>query len=185
MTNPCNQLSLNEAALMSIFRDEAQNALTLEGQKLLFYMRQEAQRTVGGGGPGKPAWRSELAANLDHLATAVSDTSVSMDFGYSPSGKADLVRAMIIEAGAGSAAGNAPIHAGPTGRSVWDDDVSGQHPSRAKTEYLLPAAFNQAGNWFMENAMRIMQTFYGDITEYVYATIPDSAYYGNVQVSSR
>lgn len=185
MTNPCNQLSLNEAALMSIFRDEAQNALTLEGQKLLFYMRQEAQRTVGGGGPGKPAWRSELAANLDHLATAVSDTSVSMDFGYSPSGKADLVRAMIIEAGAGSAAGNAPIHAGPTGRSVWDDDVSGQHPSRAKTEYLLPAAFNQAGNRFMENAMRIMQTFYGDITEYVFATIPDSAYYGNVQVSSR
>ncbi len=185
MTNPCNQLSLNEAALMSIFRDEAQNALTLEGQKLLFYMRQEAQRTVGGGGPGKPAWRSELAANLDHLATAVSDTSVSMDFGYSPSGKADLVRAMIIEAGAGSAAGNAPIHAGPTGRSVWDDDVSGQHPSRAKTEYLLPTAFNQAGNRFMENAMRIMQTFYGDITEYVYTTIPDSAYYGNVQVSSR
>ena len=185
MTNPCNQLSLNEAALISIFRDEAQNALTLEGQKLLFYMRQEAQRTVGGGGPGKPAWRSELAANLDHLATAVSDTSVSMDFGYSPSGKADLVRAMIIEAGAGSAAGNAPIHAGPTGRSVWDDDVSGQHPSRAKTEYLLPAAFNQAGNRFMENAMRIMQTFYGDITEYVYATIPDNAYYGNVQVSSR
>lgn len=185
MTNPCNQLSLNEAALMSIFRDEAQNALTLEGQKLLFYMRQEAQRTVGGGGPGKPAWRSELAANLNHLATAVTDTSVSMDFGYSPSGKADLVRAMIIEAGAGSAAGNAPIHAGPTGRSVWDDDVSGQHPSRAKTEYLLPAAFNQAGNRFMENAMRIMQTFYGDITEYVFATIPDSAYYGNVQVGSR
>ncbi len=185
MTNPCNQLSLNEAALMSIFRNEAQNALTLEGQKLLFYMRQEAQRTVGGGGPGKPAWRSELAANLDHLATAVSDASVSMDFGYSPSGKADLVRAMIIEAGSGSAAGNAPIHAGPKGKSVWDDDVSGQHPSRAKTEYLLPAAFNQAGNQFMENATRIMQTFFGDITEYVYATIPDSAYYGNVQVSSR
>lgn len=185
MTNPCNQLSLNEAALMSIFRDEAQNALTLEGQKLLFYMRQEAQRTVGGGGPGKPAWRSELAANLNHLATAVTDTSVSMDFGYSPSGKADLVRAMIIEAGAGSAAGNAPIHAGPTGRSVWDDDVSGQHPSRAKSEYLLPAAFNQRGNQFMENAMRIMHTSFGDITEFVFSTVPDSAYYGNVQVSKR
>ena len=185
MTNPCNQLSLNEGALMSIFRDEAQNALTLEGQKLLNHMRQEVQRTVGGGGPGKPAWRSELASNLEHLATAISDTSVSMDFGYSPSGKADLVRAMIIEAGAGSAAGNAPIHAGPTGRSVWDDDVSGQHPSRAKSEYLLPGGFNQAGNQFTENAMRIMETYYGDITEFVFATIPDSAYYGNVQVSSR
>ena len=40
MTNPCNQLSLNEAALMSILRDEAQNALELEGQKLLIHMRQ-------------------------------------------------------------------------------------------------------------------------------------------------
>lgn len=185
MNNPCNQLSLDEAALMAILLDEAQNALELEGRKLLNHMRQEVQRTVDGGGPGKPAWRSELASNLEHLATAVSDTSVSMDFGYSPSGKADLVRAMIIEAGAGSAAGNAPIHAGPTGRSVWDDDVSGQHPSRAKSEYLLPAGFNQAGNQFMENAMRIMETYYGDITEFVFATIPDSAYYGNVQVSSR
>ena len=33
--------------------------------------------------------------------------------------------------------------------------------------------------------MRIMETYYGDITEFVFATIPDSAYYGNVQVSSR
>ena len=94
-------------------------------------------------------------------------------------------RAMIVEAGAGSAAGNAPIHAGPTGRSVWDDDVSGQHPSRAKSEYLLPAEFNQKGNQFVENTMRIMETAYGDITEFVFATVPDSAYYGNVQVSSR
>ena len=66
MTNPCNQLSLNEAALMSILRDEAQNALKLEGQKLLIYMRQEVHRTVGGGGPGKPAWRNELASRLEH-----------------------------------------------------------------------------------------------------------------------
>jgi len=185
MTNLCNQLSLDEAALMSILRDEAQNALELEGQKLLIHMRQEVHRTVGGGGPGKPAWRNELASKLDKIASSVSDSAVSMDFGYSPSGKADLVRAMIVEAGAGSAAGNAPIHAGPTGRSVWDDDVSGQHPSRAKSEYLLPAEFNQAGNQFVENAMRIMQTYFGDITEFVFATVPDSAYYGNVQVSSR
>ena len=170
---------------MAILRDEAQNALELEGQKLLIHMRQEVHRTVGGGGPGKPAWRSELASKLDKVASSVSDSAVSMDFGYSPSGKADLVRAMIVEAGAGSAAGNAPIHAGPTGRSVWDDDVSGQHPSRAKSEYLLPAEFNQAGNQFVENAMRIMQTYFGDITEFVFATVPDSAYYGNVQVSSR
>ncbi len=60
MTNPCNQLSLNEAALMSILRDEAQNALELEGQKLLIHMRQEVHRTVGGGGPGKPRGATSL-----------------------------------------------------------------------------------------------------------------------------
>ena len=185
MNNPCNQISLDEAALMAILRDEAQNALELEGRKLLNHMRQEVQHTVDGGGPGKPDWRKTIAANLDRLALAVSDTAVSMDFGYSPSGKADLVRAMIVEAGSGSAVGNAPIHAGPTGRSVWNDDVSGQHPSRAKTEYLLPAEFNQKGNQFVENAMRIMETAYGDITEFVFATVPDNVYYGNVQVSSR
>ena len=185
MNNPCNEISLDEGALLTILRDEAQNALELEGRKLLNHMRQEIQRTVDGGGPGKPGWRNEIASKLNKLASEVSDSAVSMDFGYSPSGKADLVRAMIVEAGSGSAAGNAPIHVGPTGRSVWDDDVSGQHPSRAKSEYLLPAAFNQRGNQFMENAMRIMHTSFGDITEFVFSTVPDSAYYGNVQVSKR
>lgn len=185
MNNPCNEISLDEGALLAILRDEAQNALELEGRKLLNHMRQEIQRTVNGGGPGKPSWRNELAANLDKLAASVTDSAVSMDFGYSPSCKTDLVRAMIVEAGSGSAVGNAPIHAGPTGRSVWDDDVSGQHPSRAKSEYLLPEGFNQRGNQFMENAMRIMQTCFGDITEFVFSTVPDSAYYGNVQVSKR
>lgn len=185
MNNPCNQISLDEGALMAVLRDEAQNALELEGRKLLIHMKQEVQRTMDGGGPGKPNWRKEIAANLDRLAMSVSDTSVSMDFGYSPSDKADLVRAMIVEAGTGSAVGNAPIHAGPKGRSVWNNDVSGQHPSRAKTEYLLPPEFNQKGNQFVENAMRIMQTQFGEITEFVFATVPDSVYYGNVQVSKQ
>lgn len=185
MNCTCNLISLDEFALMGVFLEEAQNALELEGRKLLQHMRHEVQRTINGGGPGKPNWRKELASNLDRLATSVSNTAVSMDFGYSPSDKADLVRAMIVEAGSGSAAGNAPIHAGPTGRSVWDDDVSGQHPSRASSEYLLPAAFNQKGNQFVENAMRIMQTCFGDIVEFVFSSIPDSAYYGNVQVSKR
>ena len=146
-------------------------------------MKREVGRTTHGGAPGKPAWRDEIARNLTHVATAVSGDSVSMDFGYSPSDKADLVRAMIVEDGSGSAIGNDPIHAGPTGRSVWDEDVSGKHPSRAKTEYNLPDAFNQVGNQFVENAVRMMQTEFGRATEAVFATTPDDAYYGNVQVS--
>lgn len=148
-------------------------------------MRREVYHTTHGGAPGKPEWRKEIADNLSRVAIAVTDTSVSVDVGYSPSDKADEVRAMIVAAGSGSEAGNAPIHAGPTGRSVWDEDVSGKHPSRAKNEYLLPAEFNQKGNQFIENAMRMMKTDFGDVTEAVFASVPDSVYYGNVVVMER
>ena len=134
-------------------------------------MRREAAKTTHGGAPGKPDWRKEIANNLDHIATAVTGDSVSMDFGYSPSGKADEVRAMIVAVGSGSSAGGSAIHAGPPGRSVWDGDVSGKHPS------------NQKGNQFVENAMRIMKTEFGMLTEIYMGSIPDHVYYGNVQVS--
>lgn len=45
-------------------------------------MRREAAKTTHGGAPGKPDWRKEIADNLDHIATAVTGDSVSMDFGY-------------------------------------------------------------------------------------------------------
>ncbi len=176
-------ISINEAALMSDLKTEARDALELEGERLLSHMRREVGRTTHGGAPGKPEWRKEIASNLDHTATAVSDDAISMDFGYSPSDKADEVRTMIVEAGSGSAAGGKAIHAGPTGRSVWDEDVSGKHPSRAKTEYDLPAEFNQRGNQFVENAMRMMQTEFGDNIEAAFATTPDSTYYTKVEVT--
>ena len=135
MNRRCNLIMLDEAALMSILRNEAKEALELEGQRLLNHMRREVDRTTRGGAPGKPAWRQEIAQNLEHTATAVTDDSISMDFGYSPSGKADEVRAMVVEAGSGSAAGGDAIHAGPAGRSVWDGDLSERHPSRARSEY--------------------------------------------------
>lgn len=185
MNGRCNQISLNEAALMTKLKEEARLALTAEGERLMQHMRREAGRTTHGGAPGKPAWRREIAENIQHTATAVTGDSVSMDFGYSPSDKADEVRAMIVESGSGSAVGNAPIHAGPTGRSVWDGDVTGRHPSKAKSEYDLPDAFNQTGNQFVENAMRMMQTEFGQLTEIAFATTPDSRYYGSVEVKKR
>lgn len=184
MNGRCNLISLDEAALLSILQNAAKDALQLEGERLLNHMRREVGRTLHGGAPGKPAWRAEIAQNLEHIATAVTDDSISMDFGYSPSDKADEVRAMVVEAGSGSAAGGDAIHAGPTGRSVWNDELSGRRPSRAKSEYMLPDAFNQAGNEFVENALRMAQTEFGDIIETAFANVPDSAYYGNVTVKS-
>ena len=185
MSKQCNSLSLDEAALMAILQKEAKDALTLEGERLLTHMRREIHRTVGGNGPGKPAWRDDIANSLDRTSESVTADGISMTFGYLPNKQADRVRAMIIERGSGSKVGNAAIHAGPTGRSVWDEDVSGKHPSNAKTEYDLPEAFNQQGNEFIENAMRMMQTEFGELTELYMSTTPDSAYYGNVQVTTK
>lgn len=185
MKQSCNRISLDEAALMAALREEAKDALEREGQRLLSHMQHEVINTTHGGASGKPDWRKEIVRNLDKTAVAVTDDSVSMDFGYSPSDKADEVRAMLVEAGSGSAAGGKPITAGPNGRSVWNSELDGKHPSRAKSVYKLPAEFNQKGNKFVENAMRMMQTEFGTITETVFATTPDSAYYGNVKVDER
>ena len=94
----------------------------MEGEALLAVMRAEAGRTTNGGAPGKPKWRREIARNLNHMATAIASDGISMDFGYSPDSPADEVRAMVVNEGSGSAAGGETVHAGPTGRSVWDGE---------------------------------------------------------------
>ena len=185
MRVPCNRITLNEAALMNDLKAEAREALEMEGEKLLGHMRREVRHTSHGDAPGKPEWRKEIESNLERTAIAVADDSISMDFGYSPSDKADEVRAMIVEAGSGSAVGGKAIYAGPKGRSVWDNDVRGKHPSKVKKKYKMPAEFNQKGNMFVENAVRRMQTEFGDSIEAVFATTPDSTYYDKVEVTKR
>lgn len=185
MNRRCNELSLDEGALMAALTETAKQGLLMEGEALLAVMRAEAGRTTNGGAPGKPEWRREIARNLNHMATAIASDGISMDFGYSPDSPADEVRAMVVNEGSGSAAGGETIHAGPTGRSVWDGELSGRHPSRAKSEYDLPQGFNQKGNRFVENAVRRMQTRFGDRLDAAFAAEPDSTYYGNVHVRGR
>lgn len=185
MKQQCNLISLDENALMAVLRQEAMDALELEGQRLQQHMRREVGRTTHCGAPGKPEWRREISSNLEQTAAAMTDDSVSIDVGYSPSNKADEVRAMVVEAGSGSAAGGKAIQAGPNGRSVWNSELDGKHPSRAKSVYNLPAEFNQRGNQFVENAMKMMRTELGIQTEQAFATTPDSVYYGNVTVKKR
>ena len=185
MNGRCNEIFLDEGALMAALTETARQGLLAEGEALLSIMRAEVGRTTHGGAPGKPAWRAEIAANLEPIATAVSSEGISVDFGYSPSGQADEVRAMVVNEGSGSAASGEAIHAGPTGRSVWDAELAGKHPSRAQSEYDLPEAFNQQGNRFVENAVRRMQTRFGDRLGSVFAAEPDGTFYGNVHVRER
>ena len=101
MNGRCNEIFLNEGALMAALTESARQGLLAEGEALLSIMRAEVGRTTHGGAPGKPAWRAEIAANLEHVAATVSLDGISVDFGYSPSGQADEVRAMVVNEGLG------------------------------------------------------------------------------------
>lgn len=185
MNGRCNRISLDTDALMNALSQRAERALKAEGDKLIAIMEHEVQLTTNGGAPGKPAWREEIADNLGHVATTITADGISMDFGYSPSGMADKVRAMVVAYGSGEKAdgGGEKIHAGPPGRSVWDADLTGRHPSRAHTEHPLPDEFNQTGNQFVRNALRRAQTQFGGLVEAAFEALPDRMYWEKVRVS--
>lgn len=125
-------------------------------------MKREARMTTHGESPGKPAWRDDIADGIKRQETRKVGNGIGMDFGYVPRNEAELVRAMVVTEGSGKAVGNPPITAGPEGRSVWDGDVTGRHPSRAKDEYALPDAFNQTGNQWLLDALMQMDGRYGE-----------------------
>lgn len=169
---------------MQDFSRQGLAALKMEGDKLAAIMKQEVQHTTHGDAPGKPAWRDHMERNIGLVATAITVDAISIDVGYDADGKSDEVRAMIVAHGSGDKAdgGGSPITAGPPGRSVWDGDVSGKHPSKAKSTYDLPDAFNQQGNQFVEDAMRRMQTQFGDAIDQAFVGMPDSVIYTKVRV---
>ena len=122
MNRRCNEISLDEGALMAAPTETAKQGLFMEGEALLAVMRAEAGRTTNGGAPGKPKWRRGIARNLNHKATANASEGSSKDFGYFPHRPADEGGAVVVNEGSGSAAGGETVHAGPTGRSVWDGE---------------------------------------------------------------
>lgn len=180
----CNRISLDTAGLMRDLSRLGHTALKAEGGKLAAIMKQEVQHTTYGDAPGKPAWRDHMERNIGLIATAITTDVISIDVGYDADGKSDEVRAMIVAHGSGDKVdgGGSPITAGPPGRSVWDGDVASKHPSRAKSTYALPDAFNQQGNQFVEDAMRRMQTQFGNAIDQAFSSMPDSVIYAKVQV---
>ena len=134
-------------------------------------------RTVHGGGPGKPSWREGVKQQLRVVEEVVTDAYLEAKVGVDTNTAfTDFIKAMLISEGAGSAAGGSPIYAGPPGRSVWNNDLSGQQPSKAKSSYPLPGAFNQPGNHFVQNAIRIMRLHFDDVLSTAMASIPSSIF---------
>lgn len=180
----CNSLSVNVAAVNAQIQAYLIEAMEQAEDKLIELMREEIQKTTYGGAPGKPTWRDEISDMLKEEYRAITNQYMEFEVGV-PRSVAEniLVRAMIIYAGSGNKVGNLAIYAGPPGRSVWDGDVSGRKPSSAKAEYALPAEFNQTGNKFVDNAVTRMKTFFDDILDTAWLTLPSAVFYGNVIVS--
>lgn len=170
------KLSINTDALIrDIFRYYLK-ALDRAEDRLIELMRQEIQKTTHGGAPGKPEWRNQISAMLKEVSREVTADYIKAEVGLSDKVLGTfqwlLVRAMIIAEGSGSEVGNPPIQAGPYGREVWNSSLTGKKPSKAMTTYYLPAAFNQEGNHFIENAVKLMKKEYEGILDEAARNMP-------------
>ena len=132
---------------------------------------------TGKGAPGDPAWRDEVDRDLRKLYERYADDILEVGVGadYSEDRYA-MIRAMVIAYGAGSAVGNPAIHAGPYGRSVLNDSLTGHKESRADEEYDLPEEFNHKGNNFIEKAVEETQTAFQTILNNALKNIPNHVY---------
>lgn len=180
-----NKLSIDEVGMMNLMFHHFLEAFFEAEQELVKIMAHEITRTVGGNGPGKPAWRESLKQMVRVVSYKYLDTFMESEIGLDESiGFANYVRAQLIAHGGGSSGPTGvPITAGPPGRSVWDDDLSGKKASQAQSEYTLPAGFNQPGNEFVENAMKRMETYFPRLLRAALRSLPATLMARRVVVS--
>lgn len=179
-SSKCNELFLRGGSVKWQLKQHYVKAMEEAERRLINLMKREVMKTVDGDGPGKPEWRKEMTGILQEVYQIIADEYIEAGVGI-PSDEtlSTIVKAMVILEGAGSAAGNSPIRSRP-GEEVWNDDLSGKWRSSAKTEYLLPDGFNQKGNHFVENAMKLMRKHFNDVLREASANLPDSVFYMNV-----
>lgn len=148
--------------------------------RLLEIMAQEINKSVA----GDPKWREEMRGKLKRVREEIAEGYLKYAIGLGDEPDTyPYIRAMVVTFGAGSAVGNPPIQAGPEGRSVYNDALDGQRPSRVVKEDDLPAGFNQKGYNWLTNAMTRMQTQFRMIMEGVWENIPDAVLSSNLLVT--
>ena len=182
----CNELSVDVGLVFEALRNYYLDALRAASDQLISIMQKEVLQTVWGAGPGKPEWRQMIQSKINTLYEDVTDHYLGIGVGLPDTMVyEDFIKAMVVAYGAGSAVGSPPIHAGPAGREVWDGNLDFKRPSKAETEYDLPEKFNQEGNHFVENAMRIMRKHFDDVLDSASAALPDGYFYRAVKVKPR
>lgn len=152
-------------------RDYFIDWLDKQSEKLIDIMKSEIDKSVA----GKEKWREELKANLKIVDKMVTNDYIEYGVGSDFSETSyEYIRAMVVSAGSGSAAGMPAIYAGPKGRTVFDDELAGTHGSNVLTQYDLPDGFNQKGHEWVANAMKIMSSYYQNELAAAWAAIPPS-----------
>lgn len=178
---------MNVGNVIELQKDYYIDVLTEASEQLLDIMETEVQKTVYKDGPGKPEWRKEIMDELKLLYHDVTDSYLEFNVGFPGNvDTAKYVKAMLISYGAGSAAGGGKmaIRSKP-GMEVWNEDLTGTKESKAKKEYLLPKEFNQPGNHFVENGVKLMRKHFKDLLEEASRNLPSSLFYENVYAKPR
>lgn len=174
------QWSVNTARMKTQLVNHFVRALKRAEQQLIQLMKEQMPSRVYGDGPGDPDWIKAMLKDIKEVYKDVATNYIEVGVGLPyEEGTWQAVRAMVVEAGAGSAAGNPPIQTRPR-ESVWNDDLTGKHESEAKSWYYLPDAFNQEGNQWVENAMKLMAKYFDDIMEDACNSVPASIFYNNI-----
>ena len=184
------QIYIDEGSLFDAIKAHYIRAMKDAEKKLISIMKKEIQKTSYGKSPGKPEWRKELSSLLQEVYSVVADNYIEFGVGI-PDDVAynAIVKAMLIGYGSGFMAyggstngySSGPITAGPAGRSVWDNDMQGKHPSQAKSTYEIPQ-FNQEGNHFIYNSMILMQKHFDDVLADASKSQASSVFYKHVIV---
>ena len=174
------QWSVNTDRMVKQIRNHYVKCLRAAEDKLAELLRNQIPERVVGEGPGDPAWIPKIQASVRTLYRDIADSYIEIGVGLPyKEGSYNMVRAMVIEAGAGSAAGNPPIQTRP-GEKVWNDSLSAKKTSTAQSWYYLPDGFNQPGNQFVENAMKLMSKHFDDVLADASLSLPDSIIFGNI-----
>ena len=124
---------------------------------------------------GRTAWQEDMYDDLKEVSRAVTREYLQVNVGLDyPHGGYEEMRAFVMTYGSGSKGTppGDPIHAGPYGRIVWDDQLWDQKQSESLREYDLPDEFNQRGYNWLDNAMKRMRTEMEDIIRNALARIP-------------
>lgn len=138
---------------------------------------------TGKGAPGDPEWRDDLDRELKRLYEEATDKYLETGVGITYGRAYELVRAMLIAYGSGDKAvdpetgnnlGNPAIYAGPKGRQVWNNTLTGHVRGGSKIEKAtpLPDEFNQRGNDFANRAIEELQAHFDAVVTGAMNNIP-------------